>query len=133
MLDILFYWRDYKKNWVDDCNNEYPYYWHTNAKKMLELHAGDKLWLVTCGKNVGSEVVQAGFPDCEAKRQVSAHRWQRVRIEFEYESRNFREHGHSPEGCDMLVCWRHNWPECPDSVEVLELKEVIKKLAKSVL
>ena len=61
MADILIYWRDYKKNWVDECNSEYPYYWHTNAKKMLELHAGDKFWLVTCGKNVGSEVVQACF------------------------------------------------------------------------
>jgi len=61
MADILLYWRDYKKNWVNECNSKYPYYWHTNTKKMLELHAGDKLWLVTCGRNVGSEVVQAGF------------------------------------------------------------------------
>src|ERR1700680_1791624 len=29
------------------------------------------------------ESVQAGFPDCEAKRQVAPGRWQRVRIEFE--------------------------------------------------
>ena len=39
------------------------------------------------------EAIQAGFPDCEAKRQVAAGRWQRVRIEFEFESRNFRDHG----------------------------------------
>lgn len=32
------------------------------------------------------EAVQAGFPDCEAKRQISAGKWQRVRIEFEFES-----------------------------------------------
>jgi len=61
MTDILLYWRDYKKNWGNQSNEEHTYYWHTNAKKMLELQAGDKLWLVTCGKNVGSEVVQAGF------------------------------------------------------------------------
>ena len=28
---------------------------------MLELHAGDKLWLITSGKNVSSKAVQAGF------------------------------------------------------------------------
>lgn len=77
------------------------------------------------------EAVQAGFPDCEAKRQIGPGQWQRVRIEFEYESRNFRDHGHSVEGCDVLVCWRHNWPECPDSIELLELQEVIKQLSKS--
>ena len=32
------------------------------------------------------EAVQAGFPDCEAKRQIDAGKWQRVRIEFEFES-----------------------------------------------
>ncbi len=72
------------------------------------------------------EAVQTGYPDCEAKRQVNRGRWQRVRIEFE--SRNFRTHGHSPNGCDLIVCWRHNWPECPAHIEVLELQSVIKTL-----
>lgn len=75
------------------------------------------------------EAVQAGFPDCEAKRQVEAGKWQRVRIEFEYESRNFRDHGHPPEGCDVIVCWRHNWPECPPHLEVVELRSVIATLS----
>lgn len=77
------------------------------------------------------EAVQAGFPDCEAKRQVEAGKWQRVRIEFEFESRNFRDHGHPPNLCDVIVCWRHNWQECPDRIEVVELSNVIKQLAKS--
>jgi len=77
------------------------------------------------------EAVQAGFPDCEAKRQVEAGKWQRVRIEFEYESRNFRDHGHPPEGCDVIVCWRHNWPECPAELEVVELRSVIATLSGS--
>ena len=75
------------------------------------------------------EAVQAGYPDCEAKRQISAGKWQRVRIEFEYESRNFRDHGHSPDGCDLIVCWRHNWAECPASLEVVELCNIIRTLA----
>ncbi len=77
------------------------------------------------------EAVQSGFPDCEAKRQVEAGKWQRVRIEFEFESRTFRDHGHQPEGCDVIVCWRHNWEECPPNLEVVELKSVIASLARS--
>jgi hypothetical protein len=77
------------------------------------------------------EAVQTGYPDCEAKRQVDAGKWQRVRIEFEFESRNFRDHGHPPQGCDVIVCWRHNWSECPESLEVVELSSVIRTLSAS--
>jgi hypothetical protein len=74
------------------------------------------------------EAVHAAFPDCEAKRCIDPkdQRWQRVRIEFEYKSRTFRDHGHDPHGCDLVVCWEHNWPECP--LEVLELRKVIDEL-----
>ena len=74
------------------------------------------------------EAVQGGFPDCEAKRQIAPKRWQRVHIEFEFESRNYREHGHPFDGCDVIVCWRHNWDDCPDHIEVLELSTRIKSL-----
>jgi len=47
-----------------------------------------------------------------------------VRIEFEYESRNFLKHMHPANGCDLIVCWRHNWPECP--LEVIELRKVME-------
>src|SRR6202011_3263281 len=75
------------------------------------------------------EAVQAGFPDCEAKRQVGPGKWQRVRIEFEFESRNFRDHGHPMDGCDVIVCWRHNWEERPENIEVVELSRGIKSFA----
>ncbi|HZI57215.1 MAG TPA: hypothetical protein VFF39_10590, partial [Verrucomicrobiae bacterium] len=68
---------------------------------------------------------QAVFPDCEAMREVHKGKWQRVRIEFEYESRNFKKHGHKRDGCDVIVCWRHNWPECPKSIEVVELCKIV--------
>lgn len=74
------------------------------------------------------EAVQSGFPDCEAKRQIGPERWQRVYIEFEFESRNYREHGHPLNGCDVIVCWRHNWEECPKHIEVVELSRVVKSL-----
>lgn len=68
-------------------------------------------------------LVQMGFPDCEALREVAPGRWQRIRIELEYESRNFLKHGHRVEDCDMIVCWINNWPECP--LEVIELSKIV--------
>ena len=74
------------------------------------------------------ESVQAGYPDCEAKRRLKNSRWQRVKIEFEYLSSNFLRHKHDPNNCDLIVCWRHDWKDCP--VEVLSLKDVVKKQTK---
>jgi hypothetical protein len=74
------------------------------------------------------ESITPGFPDCEAKRRVSksGDTWERTRIEFEFESRNFLTHGHRLEDCDVIVCWEDNWPDCP--IEVMELKSVIQNL-----
>lgn len=72
-------------------------------------------------------MIRMEYPDCEAMREIEPERWQRVRIEFEYESRNFLAHGHSPEKCHLIVCWRHNWEESP--LEVVELKSLLPKLS----
>jgi hypothetical protein len=74
------------------------------------------------------ESVATGFPDCEAKRRLKgpSETWERVCIEFEFESRSFRDHGHNPKRCDLIVCWKHNWPECP--LEVLELSKATSEL-----
>ena len=74
------------------------------------------------------ESVQAAFPDFEAKRCFDPRRklWKGVRIEFEYKSSNFRNHGHDVQGCDLIVCWEHDWTDCP--LEVIELRSVIDKL-----
>jgi len=74
------------------------------------------------------ESVQSGFPDCEAKMEVEPGRWQHFRIEFEYESRNFRDHRHDPEKCNLIVCWRHNWKDCPPNLQVLELSKVMGRM-----
>jgi hypothetical protein len=71
------------------------------------------------------ERIHAAFPDCEALRQIAPGRWQRLGIEFEYESRNFERHGHDAERCDVIVCWLHNWPECPPPLEIIELRRVM--------
>jgi hypothetical protein len=63
--------------------------------------------------------VQQAFPDCEVMREVEPDKWQPQKLEFEYESKNFLLHLHPVDGCDGIICWKHNWPECP--LEVLEL------------
>ncbi len=71
------------------------------------------------------EAVAIAYPDCTAKRKVRGG-YIAVNIEFEFKSSNFREHGHDPSQCDLIVCWEHDWPECP--VEVLELKSKLREL-----
>jgi hypothetical protein len=73
--------------------------------------------------------VQSEFPDCEALRRVERGRCQLVKIEFEQESRNFLVHNHPLTGCDLIVCWSHNWPDCP--IEVIELKSLVGRLGLS--
>jgi hypothetical protein len=64
--------------------------------------------------------IQAEYPDGEALRTMAENRLQRVKIEFEYESRNFLRHNHDAAFCDLIICWEDNWPEAP--MEVIELK-----------
>jgi len=75
--------------------------------------------------NMYVEEIKPGFPDC-AGRKFTGKGWEKVNIEFEYKSDNFREHKHNTKDCDIIVCWEHNWPECP--IEVIELHEITKKL-----
>jgi hypothetical protein len=71
------------------------------------------------------ERVQTSFPDCEAKREVRPGVWKHSKVELEFESRNFKDHRHDPKGCDVIVCWVHNWPECPRGIEVIELSRIV--------
>jgi len=75
------------------------------------------------------EAIRPGFPAAEGKRCVDKekNRWEHVRIEFEFRSSFFRERGHDDDECDLIVCWHHDWEDCP--VEVLELNSTIKYLA----
>ena len=75
------------------------------------------------------ESVRTECPDCEGKRcfDKDKNQWEHVRIEFEYKSSHFKEHGHNENECDIIVCWIHDWKESP--LEVLELRSVIKYLA----
>jgi hypothetical protein len=82
------------------------------------------------------ERVRGAYPDCEAKREVEVpglawgeRRLVRCRIEFEYRSSNFQRHGHDPSGVDLIVCWDHDWFDCP--VDVLELSATVRYLQEA--
>jgi len=78
------------------------------------------------------ESAQIGYPDCRAKLEVEPGRWQDVGIEFELElySRHFLAHRHDPNRCDFIVCWIHNWKNCPPNLRVIELREVVRRLSQ---
>ncbi len=76
------------------------------------------------------ESVDSQYPHCRGKRSVDpdGRRWESVSIQFEAGSSSFRERGFSPEECDLIVCWLHDWDDCP--IDVLELRSRIGNLPK---
>lgn len=74
------------------------------------------------------ESMSSGIPRCEAKRQLAPGKWARLRIDFELESRQFRDAGRNPGGCDLIVCWRDTWPDRPASLDVLSLERMLPTL-----
>lgn len=66
------------------------------------------------------EKIGAPFPDAIAYQKTDRGE-KRIRIEFEYRSRNFRGK-HSARKCDWIVCWEHNWPSVPKRLTVVELR-----------
>jgi hypothetical protein len=72
------------------------------------------------------EAIGAPFPDCQAKRlDQDGQFYKNVMIEFEYYSSAFRKHRHDPARCDLIVCWKHDWKDCP--IEVLELSKIVEQ------
>ena len=67
------------------------------------------------------EKIRPQFPDCIAYRRKD-HTEKKVRIEFEFKSSNFKSHRHDVSHCDVIICWHHDWPDVPASLEVIELK-----------
>jgi hypothetical protein len=74
------------------------------------------------------EEIKPGFPDCVGRRFVGKG-WERISIEFEFRSSNFVQHRHDPSKCDLIICWEHDWKDCP--LEVIELKSEILELANN--
>lgn len=73
------------------------------------------------------KAIRKGFPDAVGEVWIKDRLYPRT-IEFEYKSSNFPTH-HKKEGwdkCDIIVCWEHDWRECPKNIFVIELKKEIE-------
>jgi len=75
--------------------------------------------------NMYIEEIKTGYPDCIGRRFVGKG-WERVAIEFEFQSSNFKQHKHDPKDCNIIICWENDWKDCP--LEVIELKTEIQEL-----
>ena len=75
--------------------------------------------------NMYIEELRPEAPDAIARR-FTGKGWERLRVEFEHRSSDFKQRGRDADACDLLVCWEHDWPTCP--LEVVELRDRIKEL-----
>jgi hypothetical protein len=60
--------------------------------------------------------LQTAFPDAV----IENGQGKQLIAEFEHKARNFGYHGHDPTGCDLIICWRNNWPDAPLPVWALD-------------
>ncbi|MEN8222316.1 MAG: hypothetical protein ABFR36_03570 [Acidobacteriota bacterium] len=62
------------------------------------------------------------------KRNLSLEKekWEPVNFSFTLNSSDLESSGRLSKNCELLVCWKHDWKECP--VEVLELSSVLPGL-----
>src|SRR6266571_8838776 len=64
------------------------------------------------------EHIQTGYPDAEAiDYRHDRSRGVRRKIEFEFRSSSFKKHDQAQ--CDIIVCWEHDWKDCPKRIEVI--------------
>jgi hypothetical protein len=62
-------------------------------------------------ESAGWEIVsvQSAFPDCVIRNMETK---ETIKVEFEFNSSSFYAHRHNAKGCDLIVCWLHDWKEC---------------------
>lgn len=71
------------------------------------------------------EGIRSAFPDALLRRRNAKGTWNSCRAEFEFKSSSFKIHKHDPKQCDLIICWEHDWQDCPK--EVISLKEKVKE------
>jgi len=69
---------------------------------------------------IGWRIVESqsnAFPDAI----LESNDGERMTCEFEHLAKNFHRHGHPVDNsCDLIICWRNDWPEAPLPVMALE-------------
>lgn len=88
---------------------------------------------VTYRKELGFpvlEMIRPQFPDAAVLLKLG-DKYIKKYIEFEFKSSGFKKHLSEltkKKKCHYVVCWEHNWKNCP--VPVIELKTKIKEILK---
>ena len=57
---------------------------------------------------------------------LEEEKWEKVNIGFALDSIDLENSGHLTKNCELLICWRNSWKECP--AEVLELSTTLPHL-----
>jgi len=79
------------------------------------------------------KLIKTGFPDAIGVQHITgkklkggcfSHIEKDVNIEFEFAASNFKDHGHSTDKCDIIICWVNDWTNCP--IEIIELQSICK-------
>jgi hypothetical protein len=73
------------------------------------------------------EFIRPQFPDAAVFEQ-GGKGYVRRYIEFEYRSKGYKAHHASKRKCHYVVCWDHDWKDCP--IPVIELKTEVPKILK---
>ena len=68
------------------------------------------------------DFIRTQFPDASAFEK-SGQRHVRRYIEFEFRSSGYKSHLKSKRKCDYVVCWEHDWKDCP--IPAIELRTQI--------
>jgi hypothetical protein len=61
MSDVLVFWKDYRRNVAGRGPSTTKRTWNSSAAKFRRLSAGDRLWFVTSGAQLGREPRHAAF------------------------------------------------------------------------
>ena len=62
-------------------------------------------------------ISQEGFPDLLLEDREG----NLIRCEVETDSKHFISHKHNIDECDLIICWNHNWRNCPIPVFVVSV------------
>lgn len=79
------------------------------------------------------EQVSTRFPDA-ILRIKRGNKWVLKSAEFEINSSDFERHGHledmqeNDKKCDMIICWKHDWEQVPNNIEVIELRKKLLEI-----
>jgi len=81
------------------------------------------------GLGFSVESIAGPFPDAlVVDYRKNRERGMKKYIEFEFSSSSFWRQKHNTKRCDIIVCWEHDWKDCPPTIEVIELKSMIEQL-----